>query len=70
MEPTEKKVRIVLSLGKFRVLYRDNKCMKIALGGSTTMTVPVQDYMDVQSGDVLTLYTEVYYAKPKSTPVQ
>lgn len=59
-----KHFRITLVLGKFRVLERTEGWMKLALGGSTTMTISVEPYMDVKSGDLLTLYTEVLLAKP------
>lgn len=59
--------RIVLNLGKYRVLDRDPLSMKLALGGSTTMTVALSRYMDVKAGDLLTLYTEVYLVKPEGT---
>ena len=73
MEPTEaemtdalrKPLRLVLVLGKFRVLEREANLMKLALGGSTTMTVTLPDRADVKAGDLLTLYTEVLYASPK-----
>lgn len=72
MEPTEtqmsdatrKPLRLVLVLGKFRVDERTANAMKIALGGSTTMTVTLPDGADVRAGDLLTLYTEVLYARP------
>jgi hypothetical protein len=71
MEPTDpKRVRLVLVLGKFRVIEREQDSMKIALGGSTTMTVTLPDNVDVQAGDILTLYTEVLYANPGSTSIQ
>ena len=54
--------RIVLVLGKFRVMEREEHLMKIALGGSTTMTVTLPDHADVKAGDLLTLYTEVLFA--------
>jgi len=64
----DKSVRIVMVLGKYRVTERTQYHMKLALGGSTTMTVSVEDYMDVKAGDILTLYTEVLYAKPVAAP--
>jgi hypothetical protein len=70
MEPTQSSLRLVLVLGKFRVIDRSNNAMKIALGGSTTMTVTLPDYADVKEGDILTLYTEVLYAKPEPTSIQ
>lgn len=60
----QKEIRLVLILGKFRVTERDNAGMKIALGGSTTMTVTLPDGVDVRAGDILTFYTEVLYNKP------
>lgn len=54
--------RIVLVLGKFRVLEREDRMMKVALGGSTTMTVTLPEHADVKAGDLLTLYTEVLFA--------
>lgn len=57
------KPRVTLVLGKFRVLERTEFEMKVALGGTTTMTVGVQTFMDVKAGDLITLYTEVYLAK-------
>ena len=66
MEPTDaERLRVKLVLGKFRVIERSETHMKVALGGSTTMTVTVEPYMDVQSGDLITLYTEVYLAQPQ-----
>ena len=70
MEPADSQMRLKLILGKFRVVQRDATHMKIALGGSTTMTVTVADYMDVNAGDIITLYTEVLYANPKPTSIQ
>jgi hypothetical protein len=64
------KQRLILSLGKFRVTERQNNLMKVALGGSTTMTVLLPDGVDVRAGDLLTLYTEVFYAKPVQPPIQ
>jgi hypothetical protein len=63
-------MRLLLVLGKFRVTERQHDLMKVALGGSTTMTVTLPEYADVREGDILTLYTEVPYANPRSTPVQ
>lgn len=64
---TDKPLRIILNLGKYRVTERDNLSMKLALGGSTTMTIGLEPFMDVKSGDILTLYTEVLYNAPKQT---
>ena len=70
MEPTEIPLRLVLVLGKFRVTARWANSMKLALGGSTTMTVILPDNVDVREGDLLTLYTEVLYDKTITTSVQ
>jgi hypothetical protein len=56
-----KELRLVLVLGKFRVLERENLQMKVALGGSTTMTISLPPQADVKAGDLLTFYTEVLY---------
>lgn len=75
MEPIEgqiidKPLRLVLVLGKFRVIERTDTSMKIALGGSTTMTVTLPPQADVKDGDILTFYTEVLYAHSGSTSIQ
>lgn len=70
MEPTETPLRLVLVLGKFRVTERQNRLMKIALGGSTTMTCTLPEGADVREGDILTFYTEVLYAAPQPTSIQ
>ena len=73
MEPIEtalkKDLRVVLNLCKFRVMERSETSMKVALGGSTTMTVQLEPFMDVRAGDLITLYTEVLYAKPSQPPI-
>ena len=64
-------MRLVLVLGKFRVIERRENLMKIALGGSTTMTCTLPEHADVREGDILTFYTEVLYdANPGSTSIQ
>jgi hypothetical protein len=74
MEPIESKVknknRYILNLGKYRVLERTETHMKLALGGSTVMTVSLPPQADVRTGDILTLYTEVLYANPNKSSVQ
>ena len=70
MEPSSGTLRLRLVLGKFRVLERTALEMKVALGGSTTMTVTLPEYADVRAGDLLTLYTEVLYAQPSQPSVQ
>lgn len=63
-------LRLVLQLGKYRVIERHDDVMKLALGGSTTMTISLPPNVDVRSGDILTLYTEVLYANPSPPSVQ
>lgn len=71
MEPPKDKVRYVLILGKYRVVERTEKQMKLALGGSTTMTVTLPPHADVKAGDILTLYTEVLTdANPQPPSIQ
>lgn len=69
MEPEalRKRFRLVLNLGKYRVVERHGNTVKIALGGTTTITVnnPVLAGSDVTAGDILTLYTEIPYTNPK-----
>jgi alpha-D-ribose 1-methylphosphonate 5-triphosphate synthase subunit PhnI len=56
-------------LGKARVVERGDFGFKLALGGSTTMTITLNHphLYDIQNGDLLTLYTEVLLAKPTNT---
>lgn len=60
-----KQMRMVLVLGKYRVSQieqnqlKSGYMMKVELGGSTTMTIPIPNTCDVRVGDLLTLYTEV-----------
>lgn len=62
-----KRLRAVLPLLKGRIVDRDGTSFKIAIGGSTTITVtpPNMAMYDIRDGDVLTLYTEVLFAKPQ-----
>lgn len=65
-----KQFRLVLNLGKYQIIEREGNTIKVALGGSTTMTIPLPIDTDVRPGDILTFYTEVPYANPKPTPQQ
>lgn len=65
-----KQSRLVLVLGKFRVIDRTGNKMKLKLGGSTTMDVTLPPNADVRDGDLLTLYTEVLYANSSQSPIQ
>ena len=73
MEPAQKQMRQTLSLGKGRVVERGAGYFKIAIGGSTTITVhtPYMHLYDIRDGDILTLYTEVLFnAAPKPASIQ
>jgi len=65
-----KQSRLVLVLGKFRVIDLQGRKMKLKLGGSTTMDVNLPPQADVRAGDLLTLYTEVLYAQPSEPPIK
>ncbi len=66
MESLEKskRMRFVLPLVKCPVteitqlVGTDKQRIKIALGGSTTMTFEVSNLADLRMGDLMTLYTE------------
>jgi hypothetical protein len=58
-----KQPHLVLVLGKFPVVKREDRLMTIKLGGTTEMRVMLPDIADVRDGDILTLYTEVLLAK-------
>jgi hypothetical protein len=60
-------MRAILPLGKFRVVERGPDYIKIAMGGSTTMTVLLNHIhlYDIKDGDLLTMYTEVLLAPPQ-----
>lgn len=61
-----KQPRAIWPLIKARVVERTETYVKLAIGGSTTVTVnhDMRNY-DVREGDLLTLYTEVLLAMPK-----
>lgn len=53
-------LRVVFPLLKARVVDRSATSFKLALGGSTTMTIACDmAHYDIHDGDLLTLYTEV-----------
>ncbi len=64
-----KRFRAVLPLLKGRIIDRGDYGFKLAIGGSTTITVslPNPGMYDIQDGDQLTLYTEVLFAEHKGT---
>lgn len=64
---TDKPLRGILPLLKGRVVEFTGSRFKIAIGGSTTITVDVKypHLYDIHDGDILTLYTEVLLAKPQ-----
>jgi hypothetical protein len=56
-------MRAILPLGKARIVDRGPTHFKIAIGGSTTITITTpMDLYDIRDGDLLTLYTEVLLA--------
>jgi len=58
--------RAILSLGKGRVVDRGPNFFKLAIGGSTTITISINmDLYDIRDGDLLTLYTEVLIKPPQ-----
>jgi hypothetical protein len=59
--------RAILPLLKARVVDRGPDYFKIAVGGSTTITIQchMPNY-DIRDGDLLTLYTEVLIANAKT----
>lgn len=59
--------RAILPLGKGHVIDRGDWGFKLAIGGSTTITVSLahMQHYDIKDGDLLTLYTEVLLAKPQ-----
>jgi hypothetical protein len=60
-----KQLRAVLPLLKARVTDRGPDYFRLAIGGSTTITINCQMSMyDIRDGDLLTLYTEVLIRKP------
>lgn len=63
---TDQSLRAILPLGKGRVIDRGDWGFKLAIGGSTTITVSLahMQHYDIKDGDLLTLYTEVLLAKP------
>ena len=66
-----KSMRAIFPLLKARVVARDATSFKLAIGGSTTITIDCNMAMyDIHDGDQLTLYTEVLLAKPSQSPVQ
>lgn len=69
MGPDQAKVkgfRAILPLSKARVVDRGPDFFKLAIGGSTTITISTNmDLYDIRDGDLLTLYTEVLLNAPK-----
>jgi hypothetical protein len=67
MESSQKSLRAILPLGKYRVVEKGTTHIKVAMGGSTTMTInlPNMHLYDIREGDLLTYYTEVLFAKPQ-----
>lgn len=60
-----KPLRAILPLGKARIVDRSPTSFKMAIGGSTTITVECNMALyDIRDGDLLALYTEVLIAQP------
>lgn len=59
--------RVIWPLLRARVVSYEAMQCKLAIGGSTTITidVPQPQLYDIKVGDLLTVYTEVLLAKPK-----
>lgn len=67
MESATKQMRAVLPLMKARVVEVDSMQFKIAIGGSTTITIRPTDMSlyDIRDGDLLSVYTEVLFKPPQ-----
>lgn len=66
-----KQLRAILPLLKARIIDRGPNSFKLAIGGSTTITIDCNMAMyDIRDGDALTLYTEVMLAQLSSTPIE
>jgi hypothetical protein len=75
VEPPQKPLRAILPLLKARIVERGPGYFKLAFGpeyGSpTTIRIDCNTTLfDLRDGDILTLYTEVLYAKPSTTSIQ
>ena len=65
MESAPRTMRAILPLLKARVVDRGPNHFKLAIGGSTTITIDCNmDLYDIRDGDLLTLYTEVLLNAP------
>ncbi len=68
MESAKAQMRAILPLGKARIIDRGPDYFKMAIGGSTTITVHCNMAIyDIHDGDLLTMYTEVLLAPAKGT---
>ena len=66
-----KQLRAILPLLKGRIVDRGPDYFKIAIGGSTTITINCNmSVYDIRDGDILTLYTEVMLAQPSQSSIQ
>ena len=66
MESVKGKMRAILPLGKARVVDRGPDYFKLAIGGSTTITIQTNmDLYDIRDGDLMTLYTEALLKPPQ-----
>ena len=70
-EANPRRLRAILPLLKARIIDRGPDYFKLAIGGSTTITIRCDTAIyDLRDGDLLTLYTEVPFAQPSQSPVQ
>lgn len=59
-----KRMRVVFPLLKARVVDRGPTYFKLAIGGSTTITIDCDMHLyDIRDGDLMTLYTEAILAQ-------
>ncbi len=66
MTANAKQMRAILPLGKARVVDRGQGFFKLAIGGSTTITIETNmDLYDIRDGDLMTLYTECLLKPPQ-----
>ncbi len=74
MEPAESTLRLRLVLGKFRIKSVSQGVLGtkavVDFTNSVTMTIDIPVAADVRENDLITLYTEVPYAKPSEAPKQ
>lgn len=69
--PDSRSLRAILPLLKARVVDRGPTHFKLAIGGSTIITITCNmPALDIRDGDLFTLYTEVPLAHPSQSPIE